>query len=146
MFTVKGRVIKGDAEKKNLMLVINDDDFAKVVRECDGLSHVFKDNKSQPIYPAWKHTHENGITRYYCKILLSKARKEQYETLLSLGMEEKLWRVMASPYSIENAHTGVCNGVSLYYQGEYVAPKKFRVKQEKIKLEDPKPNQLEHEL
>lgn len=146
MFTIKGRVIKGDNDKKNFMLAINSDDYDKVIRECNGLHHVFRDNKSQPIYPAWKHEVENNITRYYAKILLSKARKEQFEALMTLGQEEKLWRVMASPYSIENTHTGICNGVSLYYQGEYVAPKKFRVKQEKIKIDSPRPNQLEHEI
>lgn len=143
MFTIKGRLIKGDAEKKNFMVVIDADDHAKIVRECNGLSHVFKNTQLQPLYPTWKHE-DGGITRYYAKILLSKARKEQFESLMQFSQEEKLWRVMATPYSIENSNTGVCNGISLYYQGEYVASKKFRSKQEKIP--SPRPNQLEHEL
>lgn len=144
MFTIKGRIVRGDEEKKNLLLVVDNDDHAKIVKECEGLSHVFKQDSLQPIFPTWKYTNENGITRYYAKVLLSKARKEQYSGLMQ-SLDEKLWRVSACPYTIENAQTGICNGISLYYQGEYVAPKKFRAKQDKI-VGDPKPNQLEHEL
>ena len=61
--------------------------------------------------------------------MLSKARKTHFDSLMQ-NPEEKLWRLMAVPYCIENANTGPCNGISLYYQGEYVAPKKFRVKQQ----------------
>lgn len=140
MFTIRGSVIKGDNEKKNFMLLISQDDHNKIVTECANLSHVFKNTSVQPIYPTWKHERD-GIVRYYAKVLLSKARKEQFDALVNVS-EERLWRVMASPYSIENSNTGVCNGISLYYQGEFVAPKKFRMKQEKI---SPRPNILEHE-
>lgn len=141
MFTIKGRVIKGDQEKKNLMLSIDQEEHEKIVKECNNLSHVFKNASMQPIYPTWKHE-TNGIVRYYAKVLLSKARKEQYDVLVNLS-DEKLWRIMASPYSIENSNTGICNGISLYYQGEFVAPKKFRIRQEKIS--SPRPNQQEHD-
>ena len=131
MFSIRGSIIKGDDEKKNLMVAITPLDYEKIIHECEGLQHVFKQSSLQPIFPAWKHTNSQGITRHYCKILLSKARKTHFDSLMQ-NPEEKLWRLMAVPYCIENSNTGPCNGISLYYQGEYVAPKKFRVKQTQL--------------
>lgn len=130
MFSIRGSIIRGDDEKKNLLVVVSFDDYNKIIAECNALQHVFKNTSVQSILPCWKYEHEKFGTKYYAKILLSKARKDKYEEL-SKTTGEKLFRVACVPYSIEHSNTGPCNGVSLYYQGEYVPPKKFRVKQEK---------------
>ena len=144
MFTIRGQILKGDNEKKNLMLRIDVDDYNKIITECDSLHHVFK-TPQQPIYPCWKYGDEAKDLKFYCKVLLSKNRKESYETLVQ-NSSIRTWRVAAVPYSIDNSNTGTCNGISLYWQGEYTAPKKFRTKQEKQIPLSPRPNQLEHEL
>lgn len=127
MFSIRGTIIKGDDLKKNIILSITKDDFEKISGECNLLHKVFK-TSNQPLYPAWKYQHPQDGEKFYAKLLLSKARKEQYSTLMAQD-GERLFKVSAVPYSIENSNTGSCNGISLYYQGEYTAPKKFRVKQ-----------------
>lgn len=121
MFSITGQVIKGSEKKNGVLLAVSKDQLEKVLSECRSIAHVFPDS-NQPIFPAWEYN-EQG----YCKILLSKARKEQYETLIR-KTGEQLFNVRIMPYSFSQAHSGPCNGYSLYYQGEFNVPKKFKVR------------------
>lgn len=120
MFSIKGTVVSGNDEKKNAIVRISADDYAKIIKETANVHFVFDDPTVQPILPTWQYN--DG---FYCKILLSKARRDQYDTLLNL-VGENLFNVKVIPYSFTNSNTGKCNGYSLYYQGEFNIPKKFK--------------------
>jgi len=120
MFSVKGTVVSGNDEKKSVVVRLTQEEYNKVLRETVNVEFVFEDPNVQPILPCWIY---NGA--YYCKILLSKARREQYDILLNL-IGENLYNLKVVPYSFTNSNTGKCNGYSLYYQGEYSIPKKFK--------------------
>jgi hypothetical protein len=123
MFSFKGTIVSGNDEKKNTIVRISKEDYEKIVQETGNVLHVFADPQSQPIMPAWQY-HDG----YYAKILLSKARKDQYQTLMDL-VGENLFSVKLVPYSFNNSNTGICNGFSLYWQGAFTVPKKFVKKQ-----------------
>ena len=120
MFSVKGTIVSGNDEKRSLIVRLTEEEFNKVSRETVNVQFVFDDNNAQPIMPCWKYQDS-----YYCKVLLSKARRENYDALLNL-IGENLLNLKVVPYSFTNSNTGKCNGYSLYYQGEYSIPKKFK--------------------
>ena len=119
MFSISGLVIKGTEKKNGVILSISKEQYEKIVEECKTIAYVFPDS-NQPIYPAWSYDNE-----YYCKVLLSKARKDQFSTLMARD-SEGLLSVRVMPYAFDQANSGSCNGYSLYYQGEFNVPKKFR--------------------
>lgn len=120
MFSVKGTIVSGNDEKRSLIVRLSEEEYNKVHRETVNVQFVFDDNNAQPIMPCWKYQDS-----YYCKVLLSKARRENYEALLNL-VGDNLLNLKVVPYSFTNSNTGKCNGYSLYYQGEYAIPKKFK--------------------
>jgi hypothetical protein len=120
MFSVKGTVVSGNDEKKSAIVRVSQEEYAKIVKETQNVQFVFDDPAIQPILPCWQYN--DG---YYFKVLLSKARREQYDALLNL-VGENLFNLKVVPYSFTNSNTGKCNGYSLYYQGEYSIPKKFK--------------------
>ena len=120
MFSVKGTVVSGNDEKKSIIVRLSEEEYNKVNRETVNVQFVFEDGNIQPILPCWKYQ-----DAFYCKILLSKARREHYDALLNL-VGETLFNLKVIPYSFTNANTGKCNGYSLYYQGEFTIPKKFK--------------------
>lgn len=119
MFSITGTVIRGSEKKNGVLLAISKEQSEKILEECKNISYVFQD-ANQPIFPTWSY--ENN---WYCKVLLSKARKDQYDALLKRS-NEGLFNVRVMPYSFSQANSGSCNGYSLYYQGEFNVPKKFR--------------------
>jgi hypothetical protein len=120
MFSVKGTVVSGNDEKKSAIVRVSQEEYAKIVKETQNVQFVFDDPAIQPILPCWQYN--DG---FYFKVLLSKARREQYDALLNL-IGENLFNLKVVPYSFTNSNTGKCNGYSLYYQGEYSIPKKFK--------------------
>jgi hypothetical protein len=120
MFSVKGTVVSGNDEKKSVIVRLSEEEYNKVNRETVNVQFVFEDGNIQPILPCWKYQ-----DAFYCKILLSKARRENYEALLNL-VGDNLFNLKVIPYSFTNSNTGKCNGYSLYYQGEFTIPKKFK--------------------
>jgi hypothetical protein len=120
MFSVKGTVVSGNDEKKSAIVRVSQEEYAKIVKETQNVQFVFDDPAIQPILPCWQYN--DG---FYFKVLLSKARREQYDALLNL-VGENLFNLKVVPYSFTNSNTGKCNGYSLYYQGEYSIPKKFK--------------------
>jgi hypothetical protein len=120
MFSVKGTVVSGNDEKKSAIVRVSQEEYAKIVKETQNGQFVFDDPAIQPILPCWQYN--DG---FYFKVLLSKARREQYDALLNL-VGENLFNLKVVPYSFTNSNTGKCNGYSLYYQGEYSIPKKFK--------------------
>jgi hypothetical protein len=120
MFSIKGRVVSGTEKKNGIIVSVSTDEYRKIISECNALNHVFG-NFNQALFPCYTSSDSEG---YYAKVLLSKARKDQYDSLLKEG--EHLFNVRVVPYSFENANTGAVNGYSLYYQGEFNVPKKFR--------------------
>jgi hypothetical protein len=120
MFSVRGSVVSGNDEKKSAIVRVSEEEYAKIVKETQNVQFVFDDPSIQPILPCWQY---NGA--FYFKVLLSKARREQYDLLLNL-IGENLFNLKVIPYSFTNSNTGKCNGYSLYYQGEYSIPKKFK--------------------
>ena len=124
MFSVSGSVVSGSEKKNGVILGVSKEQHEKILSECRGISHIFSDSQ-QPIFPTWEY---NG--NYYAKLLLSKARKDQYDNLLRrVSFNEQLFNVRIMPYSFSQAHSGTCNGYSLYYQGEFNVPKKFKKNQ-----------------
>jgi hypothetical protein len=120
MFSVKGSVVSGNDEKKSAIVRVSKEEYEKIVKETQKVQFVFDDPAIQPILPCWQYN--DG---YYFKVLLSKARRDQYDALLNL-VGENLFNLKVVPYSFTNSNTGKCNGYSLYYQGEYNIPKKFK--------------------
>jgi hypothetical protein len=120
MFSIKGTVVSGNDEKKSVIVRLSEEEYNKVNRETVNVQFVFEDGNIQPILPCWKYQ-----DAYYCKILLSKARREHYDALLNL-VGDNLFNLKVIPYSFTNSNTGKCNGYSLYYQGEFTIPKKFK--------------------
>lgn len=120
MFSVKGSVVSGNDEKKSVIIRISADDYLKVQTEVKNIEHVFDNPGVQPILPCWEYQGS-----WYAKVLLSKARREQYQQMLDL-VGDNLFNVKVVPYSFNNSNTGQCNGYSLYYQGAFVVPKKFK--------------------
>jgi hypothetical protein len=120
MFSVKGSVVSGNDEKKSAIVRVSKEEYEKIVKETQNVQFVFDDPAIQPILPCWQYN--DG---YYFKVLLSKARRDQYDALLNL-VGENLFNLKVVPYSFTNSNTGKCNGYSLYYQGEYNIPKKFK--------------------
>jgi hypothetical protein len=120
MFSVKGTVVSGNDEKKSAIVRVSAEEYAKIVKETQNVQFVFDDPAIQPILPCWQYN--DG---FYFKVLLSKARRDQYDALLNL-VGENLFNLKVVPYSFTNSNTGKCNGYSLYYQGEYSIPKKFK--------------------
>ena len=120
MFSIKGTVVSGNDEKKSVIVRLSEEEYNKVNRETVNVQFVFEDGNIQPILPSWKYQ-----DAYYCKILLSKARREHYDALLNL-VGDNLFNLKVIPYSFTNSNTGKCNGYSLYYQGEFTIPKKFK--------------------
>ncbi len=121
MFSIKGRVVSGTEKKNGIIVSVSTDEYKKIVAECNALNHVFG-NSNQALFPCYTSSDSDG--QYYAKVLLSKARKDQYESLFK--QDEYLFNVRVVPYSFENANAGAVNGYSLYYQGEFNVPKKFR--------------------
>jgi hypothetical protein len=126
MFSFKGTIVSGNDEKKNTLIRISKEDHLKITQEAANLNHVFSDPAVQPIMPTWEYQDS-----YYAKILLSKARKEQYQTIMDL-VGDNLFNVKLVPYSFVNSNTGQCNGFSLYWQGAFSVPKKFTAKQQTV--------------
>jgi hypothetical protein len=119
MFSFKGRIAQGTEKKNGYLVAVSESDFTKIMSECKALLNHFPVD-AQPLYPCYNT--EDG---HYVKVLLSKARKEQYTSLLERP-EEITFNVRAMPYSFANHNSGTINGFSLYYQGEFIMPKKFR--------------------
>lgn len=130
MFSFSGEVLKGTDKKNGVVLLITKEQHEKIIQECKSIQHVFP-SAAQPIYPTWSYD-ANGTEEvsYYAKMLLSKARKESYDTLLAKESEQLL-NVRIMPYSFAQVNSGTCNGFSLYYQGEFNVPKRFRMAQTK---------------
>lgn len=121
MFSIKGRIIKGDDEKKSLILLLNKPGYDKVEEECSNLCSTMEAT-DQILFPCWSKV--DGLDQsksYYCKMLLSKARKDQYEVLKQLRDIEHVFTVRASNYSIKNASSGQLDGISLYFQGMFTS-------------------------
>jgi len=126
MFSFKGSIVSGNDEKKNTLIRICKEDYLKICEETKNLHHIFSEPTVQPIMPAWEYKEA-----YYAKILLSKARKEQYGAIMDM-IGDNLFNVKLVPYSFTNSNTGLCNGFSLYWQGAFNVPKKFAVKQQTV--------------
>lgn len=96
-------------EAKNLKMRITKQVFDKIVAECDAMSDQ-ANLSNQPYYPAWS----DSRGQYYCKVLLSKAKKNLYEELVNCK-EKLLISVVAMPFEFKNSNTGYVDGVSLYF-------------------------------
>lgn len=94
--------------EKQLKVKINKSTYDKIVSECDLLSsQAILSN--QPYYPAWQQGDE-----YFCKVLLSKAKKGLFEELVQLK-GNNIFNVCAIPFEIKNVQTGHIDGISLYF-------------------------------
>lgn len=129
MFSFSGVVLKGTDKKNGVIVLISKDQHDKILKECASIQHVFGE-PAQPIFPTWSYDASGTQeVQYYAKMLLSKARKDAYVTLIDKGTVEQMFNVRIMPYSFNQVNSGVCNGYSLYYQGEYTIPKRFRAPQ-----------------
>jgi hypothetical protein len=99
MFSVRGSVVSGNDEKKSAIVRVSEEEYAKIVKETQNVQFVFDDPSIQPILPCWQY---NGA--FYFKVLLSKARREQYDLLLNL-IGENLFNLKVVPYSFTNSNT-----------------------------------------
>ena len=111
MFSFKAKVQKSNDDKKQIILSVDESSYDKILSECNFIASTLE-TENQPLMPVWKYDKTNS---YYCKLLLSKARKEQYEMLKGLT-EESIFTVKAMPYNIKTVSSGELDGISLYFQ------------------------------
>lgn len=138
MFSFSGVVLKGTDKKNGVLVLITKEQHEKILEECKNIQHIFP-QPAQPIFPTWSYDASGSEdTSYYAKMLLSKARKDAYETLLDKGTVEQIFNVRIMPYSFNQVNSGICNGYSLYYQGEFNVPKRFRAVQSGKEAKQPK--------